>query len=73
MPPTKPSHKKNSNVSDTPNATEERHKQIATAFYEAALNRHNFEDARQYMGTTYTQHNPNASDSPEGLPPSWSS
>lgn len=48
-------------------ATEERHKQIATAFYEAALNRHDFQDAKQYMGPTYTQHNPNAADSPEGF------
>lgn len=51
----------------TTNATEERHKEIATAFYEAALNRHDFAEARQYMGPTYTQHNPNASDSPEGF------
>ena len=51
----------------TVNATEERHKEIATAFYEAALNRHDFAEARQYMGETYTQHNPNASDSPEGF------
>ena len=55
------------NVSNMANAIEERHKEIATAFYEAALNRHDFSDAKQYMGPTYTQHNPNAADSPEGF------
>ena len=54
-------------MSDTANATEQRHKEIATAFYEAALNRHDFEDAKQYMGPTYTQHNPNALDGPAGF------
>jgi predicted SnoaL-like aldol condensation-catalyzing enzyme len=46
---------------------EERNKAIATAFYEAALNNHNYEDAAQYMGVTYTQHNPNAQDDKQGF------
>lgn len=54
-------------MTDTATFTEERNKRIATAFYEAALNRHDFAEARQYMGATYTQHNPNAADSPEGF------
>ncbi len=45
----------------------EKNKAVATAFYEAALNRHDFEEASQYMGPTYTQHNPNAQDGKEGF------
>lgn len=41
--------------------------EIALAFYEAALNRHDFEEASQYLGPTYTQHNPNALDGKEGF------
>lgn len=46
---------------------EEQNKAVATAFYEAALNRHDFQEAQQHMGPTYTQHNPNAQDGKEGF------
>lgn len=42
-------------------------KSIVLAFYEAALNDKDFGAASQYMGTTYTQHNPAAQDGPEGF------
>nr|WP_237172119.1 nuclear transport factor 2 family protein [Pandoraea norimbergensis] len=42
-------------------------KQAVLAFYEAGLNRKDFEAARQYLGTQYIQHNPNAADGVEGF------
>ena len=45
----------------------ESNKQIATEFYEAAINRKDFAAASQYLGSTYKQHNPTAADGPEGL------
>ncbi len=42
-------------------------KKIVTSFYEAAINQKDFAAAQKYMGTRYTQHNPNAADGPEGL------
>jgi predicted SnoaL-like aldol condensation-catalyzing enzyme len=42
---------------------------IATvrAFYDAAINQKDFEKARSYLGNRYIQHNPLATDGPEGL------
>jgi predicted SnoaL-like aldol condensation-catalyzing enzyme len=45
----------------------EENKRIATEFYDAAINRKDFEAAAQYLGSEYTQHNPTAADGPEGL------
>jgi len=45
----------------------EQNKKTVAAFYDAALNRKDFEAAAQYIGPRYTQHNPNAKDGPEGL------
>ncbi|VVD75138.1 nuclear transport factor 2 family protein [Pandoraea nosoerga] len=42
-------------------------KDIVLAFYEAGLNRKDFEAARQYLGRQYIQHNPNAADGVEGF------
>ena len=46
---------------------EEANKQTVLAFYEAALNQKDFAAAQKYMGSRYTQHNPNAADGPEGF------
>jgi predicted SnoaL-like aldol condensation-catalyzing enzyme len=48
-------------------STLDENKRIATAFYDAAINRKDFAAASQYLGSTYTQHNPTAADGPEGL------
>ncbi len=48
-------------------ATLEANKKNVVAFYEAAINRKDFTAAQAYMGSRYTQHNPNAADGPEGL------
>lgn len=45
----------------------EANKHTVCAFYEAALNQRDFAAAAQYMGPTYTQHNPMAEDGPEGF------
>ena len=45
---------------------EEKNKAIVLDFYQKALNDKDFEAAAKYLGT-YTQHNPNAADGPEGL------
>lgn len=42
-------------------------KQAVLAFYDAGLNRKDFEAARQYLGAQYIQHNPNAADGVEGF------
>ncbi|MBD3848851.1 nuclear transport factor 2 family protein [Bosea sp. SSUT16] len=54
-------------VSSVGTRQEEANKATSIAFYEAALNEHNFEKALQYIGPTYTQHNPNASDDIAGF------
>lgn len=54
-------------VSSQGTEQEEANKQVSIAFYEAALNEHDFEKAKQFMGATYTQHNPNASDDVAGF------
>lgn len=45
---------------------QQRNKDVVLDFYEKALNRKDFDAASVYLGT-YTQHNPNAADGPEGL------
>ena len=46
---------------------QEANKKIVVAFYEAAINQKDFDAASKYLGSRYTQHNPNAADGPEGL------
>lgn len=48
-------------------ATEQRNADNAVAFYEAAINRLDFERARAFVGATYIQHNPAIADGPDGL------
>jgi predicted SnoaL-like aldol condensation-catalyzing enzyme len=48
-------------------AMEERNKQIAIAFYNAALNEKNWEKTKSFIGNRYVQHNLSAIDGPEGL------
>lgn len=48
-------------------STQTRNKETVKAFYEAALNEKDFQKASQYMGTSYTQHNPAAEDGPAGF------
>jgi predicted SnoaL-like aldol condensation-catalyzing enzyme len=45
----------------------ETNKKTVTAFEDAALNQKDFDAASKYLGSRYTQHNPNAADGPEGL------
>ena len=40
---------------------------LVLEFYEAALNEHDVEKARRFLGDTYIQHNPGVADGPEGL------
>jgi predicted SnoaL-like aldol condensation-catalyzing enzyme len=46
---------------------QEANKKIVVAFYEAAINQKDFDAASKFLGSRYTQHNPNAADGPEGL------
>jgi predicted SnoaL-like aldol condensation-catalyzing enzyme len=46
---------------------EARNKQIAIAFYNAALNEKNWDKARTYMGPRYVQHSLYMQDGPAGL------
>ena len=46
---------------------EEANKKTVLAFYDAAINQKDFDKAKQYFGSHYTQHNPLAADGPEGL------
>jgi predicted SnoaL-like aldol condensation-catalyzing enzyme len=46
---------------------EEANREIALAFYEAALNEKDWDKASQYLGDVYIQHNPAAPDGPEGI------
>ena len=52
---------------DDQEAIEEQNKQIAIAFYNAALNEKNWEKTKSFIGNRYVQHNLHASDGPEGL------
>ena len=45
----------------------EANKKVAQAFYEAAINKKNYEEAVKYLGAQYKQHNPTAGDGAEGL------
>jgi predicted SnoaL-like aldol condensation-catalyzing enzyme len=45
----------------------EANKRIAQEFYDAAINRKDYAAASQYLGSGYKQHNPTATDGPEGL------
>ena len=46
---------------------QEANKKAVVEFYEKAINQKYFEAASKYLGSRYTQHNPNAPDGPEGL------
>jgi predicted SnoaL-like aldol condensation-catalyzing enzyme len=46
---------------------QEANKKIVVEFYDKAINQKDFEAASKYLGSRYTQHNPNAADGPEGL------
>jgi predicted SnoaL-like aldol condensation-catalyzing enzyme len=48
-------------------AQELANKKAVLAFYDAALNKLDFEAASKYLGPVYKQHNPTAADGPEGL------
>ena len=48
-------------------AQTEENKKVVAEFYEAAINRKDFEAAAKFLGSRYIQHNPNAADGPEGL------
>ena len=48
-------------------AQQEANKKTVLEFYEAAINQKDFDKAAPYIGSRYTQHNPNAADGPEGL------
>ncbi|MCP5146088.1 MAG: ester cyclase [Gammaproteobacteria bacterium] len=54
-------------AADDQQALEERNKQIAIEFYNAALNEKDWEKTRSMIGDRYVQHNLNAADGPEGL------
>lgn len=45
----------------------EANKKNVIAFYDAAINKKDFEAAKKYFGAQYKQHNPSAADGPEGL------
>src|SRR5262245_33863683 len=45
----------------------EENKKIVAAFYDAAVNQKDFENASQYLAARYTQHNPLAADGREGF------
>src|SRR3990167_7715768 len=42
-------------------------KQNVVEFYDKVINQKDFEEASKYLGSRYTQHNPTATDGPEGL------
>jgi predicted SnoaL-like aldol condensation-catalyzing enzyme len=48
-------------------ATLEANKKVAIAFYDAALNKKDYEAAAKFLGPQYKQHNPTAQDGAEGL------
>lgn len=48
-------------------ATEASNRKTVLAFYEEGLNRKDADAAIAYLGSRYTQHNPNAEDGPEGF------
>jgi predicted SnoaL-like aldol condensation-catalyzing enzyme len=48
-------------------AREEANKKTVLEFYEQGLNRKDFDAAAKFIGPRYVQHNPTASDGPEGF------
>ncbi len=48
-------------------ATLEANKKVAVGFYEAAINRKDYDAAAKFLGPQYKQHNPTAADGAEGL------
>jgi predicted SnoaL-like aldol condensation-catalyzing enzyme len=46
---------------------QEANKKVVVDLYDKALNQKDFDAASKYLGSRYTQHNPNAADGPEGL------
>jgi predicted SnoaL-like aldol condensation-catalyzing enzyme len=46
---------------------ERRNRDVVLDFYEAGVNRRDFAAAFRHLGDRYIQHNPNASDGPEGF------
>lgn len=44
-----------------------KNKEVVTAFYDAAINKKDFDAAVKYLGAEYKQHNPTAADGKEGL------
>jgi predicted SnoaL-like aldol condensation-catalyzing enzyme len=44
-----------------------KNKEVAVAFYEAAINKKDYDAAVKYLGSEYKQHNPTAADGKEGL------
>ena len=45
----------------------EQNKKTVAAFYDAVLNKKDFDEASKYLGPQYRQHNPSAKDGAEGL------
>jgi len=45
----------------------EANKKAVVEFYDLAINKKDFEAAAKFIGPRYTQHNPTATDGPEGL------
>lgn len=45
----------------------EANKKSVVQFYDAAINKKDFDAASKFLGPRYTQHNPHAADGPEGL------
>ena len=45
----------------------EANKKAVVEFYDLAINQKNFEAASKFLGPRYVQHNPRATDGPEGL------
>jgi predicted SnoaL-like aldol condensation-catalyzing enzyme len=45
----------------------EQNKKAVVEFYDLAINQKNFEAAAKFLGPRYVQHNPRATDGPEGL------
>ncbi len=45
----------------------EANKKVAQAFYDAAINQKNYDEAVKFLGSQYKQHNPTAADGAEGL------
>jgi predicted SnoaL-like aldol condensation-catalyzing enzyme len=54
-------------IAHAADAKEEANKKTVLAFYDAAINKKDFEAAAKYLGPKYIQHNPQAADGPEGL------